>query len=160
MFRVLLDASGATELEAQTNMPLMLTMLEAFATEVRDEKLLFADGPATELSIPGAVFRGRKPDDEGPGGEWVVVVDGTVVGGGGILKHYNPPYGDLYMEVLESARRRGVGSFLIQEMRRACREAGRVPAARCDTTNEPSRRTLERGGMVPCGRLVAGRVRG
>jgi hypothetical protein len=38
-------------------------------------------------------------------------VDGAVAGKGGILFHYNQPYGDMYMEVHEPFRRRGFGGY-------------------------------------------------
>lgn len=158
LFHALVAGSGATHVEAQTNMPKMLAVLDACAEDVTVENLLFEDGPTTELRLPGAVFRERKAGDEGPEGEWVVEMGGSVVAAGGALDHYNPPFRDLYMEVLESARGRGVGSYLVQELRRVCREAGGVPAARCDPENEASKRTLERGGLTLCGELRAGRI--
>lgn len=72
--------------------------------------------------------------------------------------HYNPPYGDIYMEVAERYRRRGFGSYLVQELKRICRESGRVPAARTGQDNVASRRTLERAGLLPCARILRARV--
>jgi len=101
--------------------------------------------------------RARLPDiAEGP---WIVEEKGEVLGAGGLLTHYNPPYADLYMEVVNSARRRGVGSYLVQELRHVCAEQGLRPAARCDPKNHASRRTLERGGFKPCGEILAGALR-
>ena len=74
------------------------------------------------------------------------------------MSHYNPPYADLYMEVIPEARGRGIGSFLVQELRRVCRESGRIPAARCDPANEASKKALLRGGLVAVGSIVAGEV--
>ena len=73
------------------------------------------------------------------GGEWVLEVAGTAVGKGGILFHYNPPYGDIYMEVDEPHRDRGYGGYLVQELKRLCRELGGLPGARYDPTNIASR---------------------
>jgi GNAT superfamily N-acetyltransferase len=53
-----------------------------------------------------------------PVGDWGVEVGGAVVGTGGFFLPYNPPYGDLYMEVAPDLRRRGYGSYLIQELTR------------------------------------------
>jgi GNAT superfamily N-acetyltransferase len=167
MFERLLAASGATHIEAQTNVPLMATMLRNFATEIHAENILFAEGGSTELPGPeGAVFRHVREDGElaifehhhEPGGDWVIEAGGEIVATGGFLTHYNPPYADLYMEVAESKRRRGFGSYLIQELKRVCYEAGKMPAARCDVANVASRRTLERGGLAVCGEIVVGRV--
>ncbi len=159
MFRELLTASAATHIEAQTNMPLMLAMLRAHALDIREENILFEDGCATDLRCPGGMFRRATRGDLGPEGEWVIDLDGRIVAAGGVLRHYNPPYGDIYMEVSESARRQGFGSYLVQELKRVCRAAGNEPAARCDPSNVASRRTLEKAGFVVCGRLLAGEVR-
>jgi GNAT superfamily N-acetyltransferase len=72
------------------------------------------------------------------------------------MTHYNPPYGDLYMEVDERFRRRGYGSYLIQELKRVSYEAGLVPAARCNVANGASRATLQKAGLLPCARLLSG----
>ena len=84
--------------------------------------------------------------------------DGAIMAAGGFLCHYNPPYGDVYMEVAEAARSKGFGSYLVQEVKRVCYEAGRRPAARCNPDNPGSRRTLERAGLLPCGRLLVAEV--
>jgi RimJ/RimL family protein N-acetyltransferase len=81
-----------------------------------------------------------------------------VVGTGGFLLHYNPPFADVYMEVAAPHRRRGVGSFLVQGVIRECFLAGRVPAARCALENVGSRATLTRAGLRVCGYMLAGRV--
>jgi len=86
----------------------------------------------------------------------VVDIDGRVAASGGVLFHYNRPYGDIYLDVEEPFRRRGVGSFLVQELKRACYEGGHVPAARCNTGNVASQRTLQRAGFVPCGHILKG----
>ncbi len=156
--RELVSVSGATHIEAQTNMPGMLRLLHACATDVAEEHVLFTEGARTDLGCTGATFRRRaEGDDDAPDGDWVVSIGGRAVAAGGVLTHYNRPYGDLYLEVREDFRGRGIGSWLVQELRRVAREAGHVPAARCDPKNDASRRTLERGGLVVCGSLLAGR---
>lgn len=65
---------------------------------------------------------------------------------------------DDHMEVAGPHRRQGFGSYLVQELKRICREEGRTPAARCHQDNAASRRTLQRAGMFPCGRIVRGRL--
>jgi len=87
-----------------------------------------------------------------------VEVEGKVAATGGILFHYNRPYGDIYMDVAESFRRRGLGSFLVQELKRVCYEGGNIPAARCNPGNIASRRTLQKAGFVPCGNILNGSV--
>src|SRR5262245_42865620 len=164
MFRELLTASQATHVEAQTNNPLMLLMLYDCAKNIIAENILFQDAGATQLACPNGVFRLAAPEDAGaifphlrePVGKWVVEARGAVVATGGFLCHYNPPYGDIYMEVAEPARRQGFGSYLVQELKRVCYEAGKKPAARCNPDNVGSRRTLEKAGFLPCGRLLVG----
>jgi len=168
IFRELLKVSGATHVEAQTNSALPLEMLRDFGTNERVEKVLFGDGPSTTLSSPeDSAFRERRESD-GPGmfgrpeevlAQWVIEAGREIVAAGGFLTHYNPPYGDIFMETSESARRRGFGSYLVQELRRVCREAGRMPAARCDPANEASRKTLLKGGMRICGELLVAEAR-
>jgi GNAT superfamily N-acetyltransferase len=60
------------------------------------------------------------------------------------------------MKVGEPYRNRGLGSFLVQELKRNCYEGGSVPAARCNPKNIASRRTLQKAGFVPCGHIVYG----
>jgi GNAT superfamily N-acetyltransferase len=91
-----------------------------------------------------------------PAGDWLIEYDGAIVATGGIALHYNPPYGDLFMEVNEPFRKRGFGSYLIQELKRVCYEMGRVPAARCDAVNAASRATLQKAGLFPCARMLSG----
>ena len=52
----------------------------------------------------------------------------------------------------------GFGSYLVQELKRVCYEAGKKPAARCNADNVASRRTLQKAGFLPCGRLLVGDV--
>jgi GNAT superfamily N-acetyltransferase len=98
------------------------------------------------------------PDTDAEERQWrrVVEIDGQVAASGGVLFHYNRPYGDIYMDVEESFRRRGLGAFLVQELKRLCYEGGHVPAARCNPTNVASRRTLQRAGFVPCAHILKG----
>jgi GNAT superfamily N-acetyltransferase len=62
------------------------------------------------------------------------------------------------MEVEETSRRKGYGSYLIQEIKRVCYAAGKKPAARCGPENIASRRTLEKAGFRVCGHLLVGEI--
>lgn len=166
IFRELLSVSQATHIQAQTNMPLMLLMLYDCAHHITSEAILFADAATTQLECPEGVFRRATAADQPsifththePVGEWVIETDSGIVATGGFLTHYNPPYADIFMEVSPAARRQGVGSYLVQELKRICYEAGKKPAARCNPDNLASRRTLEKAGFLPCGRLLVGEV--
>jgi GNAT superfamily N-acetyltransferase len=127
--------------------------------DLTGDTILFGAGPSNGLRSDGA-FRPRRRSDRvfehhaEPVGDFVVEARGEVVATGGFLLHYNPPFADLYMEVRSDARRRGYGSFLIQETITECYLAGRVPAARTSIDNVASQRTLARGGLRECGRML------
>jgi GNAT superfamily N-acetyltransferase len=166
IFREALATTRATHIEAQTNLPLMLLMLYDCATNITREAILFHDGLTTHLACPGGVLRRATPADTSlifphqhePVGEWLIEVEGMIVATGGFYTHYNPPYADIFMEVAASARRQGYGSYLVQELKRLCYEAGKLPAARCHPSNIASRRTLQKAGLLPCANLLAGEV--
>ena len=166
VFREVLKVSQATHIEAQTNIPLMLLMLYDCAKNITGGPILFADAFTTNLTCPDVKFRRARPEDsisdpvQSPeaGEDWVLLANGGIVATGGFLCHYNPPYGDVFMEVVESQRQKGYGSFMVQELKRVCYEAGKKPAARCNPDNVASRRTLQKAGFLPCGRLLMGEV--
>lgn len=152
LFATLLAASEATAIKAQTNDTLLTVMLHARAQNIVSEKIVFEDKLTTAHAAEGAVLRQRgEPDND-----WVLEMNGEVAAKGGILYHYNRPYGDIYMEVVEAWRRRGLGCYLVQELKRVCYERGSIPCARCDPANEASRRTLQKAGFVPCAHILTG----
>jgi GNAT superfamily N-acetyltransferase len=165
LFDAFLTTSSARFLEIQSNAVLLTVMLFARSRDVASEKIVFHDGVTTTLPANGASFRRVTPlaevktcvEQRQGGGEWVLELDGAVVATGGILFHYNRPYGDIYMEVSEPFRRRGFGSYLVQELKRVCREdLASIPCARCDTGNIASRQTLQKAGFVPCAHMLTG----
>ncbi|HSB60484.1 MAG TPA: GNAT family N-acetyltransferase [Vicinamibacteria bacterium] len=164
LFRELLGASGARRIECQSNDMLLSAMLYEFSRDISADVALFEDHAVTDHAVPGAEFRPRSDSDEvfghqvEPVGDYVVAAAGEVVATGGFLLHYNEPFADLHMEVREDRRRRGFGSFLLQELKKECYLAGRVPAARCDLRNEASRAALVKAGLRVCGFMLAGTV--
>jgi GNAT superfamily N-acetyltransferase len=166
MFRRLVAESGARWIEAQTNDALLCDLLRAHATDVSEQHLLFEDGWTTSLTCDGARLEPLSPETRArvfahevePVGDWGVVVAEEVVATGGLLTHYNRPYADLFMEVAAPYRRRGYGSWLVQELKRVAVAAGHVPAARCRPRNVASARTLERAGMVKRAAILRGRL--
>jgi GNAT superfamily N-acetyltransferase len=167
LFEAFLEATRPLAFEVQSNDLLLTALAITFARELATEKVVFRDNETTSHTIPGATMRCLTPAAEiqeamavrAGGGEWALEVAGTAVGKGGILFHYNPPYGDIYMEVDELHRRRGYGGYLVQELKRLCRELGGIPGARCDTTNTASRRTLQGAGLVPYAHILIGAFR-
>ena len=192
--RAFLQESGASHIEAQTNLPMLFTLLLQASASSDDtlpsanesghpitfhiENYLFADDHAANLPPPtwkpgdSCVFRSLEEGEAErvfahhgePVGAWGIEGDADdgqgrrILATGGFLTHYNPPYADLFMEVDAVARRKGVGAYLIQELKRVCYEAGYLPAARCDFSNTASRRTLQRAGFAVCGQIVSSAV--
>jgi GNAT superfamily N-acetyltransferase len=164
LFSVLLAAGGVNRIETQSNDSLLTAMLHTFAHDVMSESILYHDKLTTALAPAGAFFRRATCSDDSqiPADQLlshgVVEISGAIAAKGGILFHYNRPYGDIYMEVAEPFRRRGIGSFLVQELKRVCYEQGNVPSARCNPKNVASRKTLQKAGFVPCGHILIGSV--
>lgn len=164
LFRALLQASGAVSIEVQSNATLITVMLHTFARDVVSESIVFRDKLLTTLVQPSVTFRlpteDEEPDltDEQRKYRGVIEVDGQIAAKGGVLFHYNRPYGDIYMDVDEPFRRRGLGSFIVQELKRMCYEGGHIPAARCSPTNIASQRTLQKAGLVPYAHILTGRL--
>lgn len=160
MFGALLSASLVSHIECQSNDELLTLLLLKFGRNIRSDVALFEDHVTTNLVVPGATVRRRLPTEpmfdhkDEPEGDYVVDVDGTIVASGGFLLHYNPPFADLYMETRADARRRGYASLLLQEVKKACYEAGRVPAARTNLDNYGSRAALTKAGMRICGFML------
>ena len=154
VFEALRETSGADAIETQTNDVILTAMLHTWAHDVVSEKIIFEDNLTTTYRVPGAALRKREPE-----GDWMLLeVGGEVAATGGILFHYNRPYGDIWMEVAEPFRGRGFGTYVVQELKRICYEGGNVPCARCNTENVASRKTLQKAGFVPCAHLLHGKL--
>jgi len=167
LFGAFVAASGARFIEIQTNDTLLTAMLLTWSTDAVSERIVFHDRIMTGLPSHGAALRRVTSLEEARrcverrqgGGEWVLELEGTTVATGGILFHYNRPYGDIYMEVLEPYRRRGFGSYLVQELKKVCyEELNGIPCARCSVTNVASRKTLQKAGLVPCAHILTGSI--
>jgi GNAT superfamily N-acetyltransferase len=164
-FSELLRSSGATFIECQSNDLLLTSLLYQYGENINSGVVLFKQGATSLLSINKIIFRKRLEADivfehrAEPVGDYVLELNKEIVATGGFLLHYNFPFADLYMEVKEEHRRKGLGSFLIQELKKQCYLAGRVPAARCDMRNIASRATLLKGGLEIAGFMLLGRVK-
>jgi GNAT superfamily N-acetyltransferase len=162
LFELFLEASGARLMEIQSNDGLLAVMLHTYARDVCSEKIVFRDGVTTALAPNGAILQRVTPDEETQiaiaqrqgGTEWRLQMGEETVATGGILFHYNEPYGDIYMEVVEQFRRRGLGAFLVQELKRVAYGLGSIPCARCSPDNVASRKTLQKAGFVPYAHIL------
>jgi GNAT superfamily N-acetyltransferase len=168
LFETFVQASGARLMEIQSNDTLLAVMLHTYARDIWSEKIVFADHLATALPANGAVLRQQTPDEEirlsiaerAGQAEWLLHVDGQSAGNGAILFHYNRPYCDLAMEISEPFRRRGFGSYLVQELKRAAYQLESLPSARCSPDNVASRKTLQKAGLVPFAHILNGSIPG
>jgi len=162
LFAGLRKACGAMRMEVQSNDVLTTTMFHTYTKNVEAESVLFKDDATKNFVPDGAIFRTATEADglDISTGQlpWhgVVELESSVAATGGILFHYNRPYGDIYMEVREEFRRRGLGAFIVQELKRVCYEGGFKPGARCGPANIASQRTLQRAGFVPYGHILVG----
>jgi GNAT superfamily N-acetyltransferase len=164
----LIAVSGARRIEAQTNDVLLALMTYDCAVDLTSDTILFADSATTSHAPPNAVLRRISEADRAtvfahsvePVGDWGLVHEGEIAATGGVFYHYNPPHGDVYMEVAAPHQRKGLGTYLVQELKRICSETGSIPAARCHEDNLASRRTLQRAGLLPCARILRGRIAG
>jgi GNAT superfamily N-acetyltransferase len=168
LFEAFVEASGARLMEIQSNETLLAVMLHTYARDIWSEKIVFADQLTTALPANGAVLQPLTSDEEirlsigerAGQAEWLLQVDGQSAGNGAILFHYNHPYCDLAMDIAEPFRRRGFGSYLVQELKRAAYQLGSLPCARCSPDNVASRKTLQKAGLVPFAHMLNGSIPG
>jgi GNAT superfamily N-acetyltransferase len=162
LFEALRNVCGAIRMDIQSNDVLTAAMFHTYGRNVLAESVLFKDEVTTSFVPPGATFRTATEADgldispkQIP---WhgVVELEGKVAATGGILFHYNRPYGDIFMDVREEFRRHGLGAFIVQELKRVCYEGGFRPGARCNPKNIPSQRTLQKAGFVPYANILVG----
>jgi GNAT superfamily N-acetyltransferase len=164
LFNALRAAGEATGMEIQSNDRIITVMLHVFASDIKTDAIVFEDKLTTSLIIDGAqlIQRGEPTlnwfNRDCVNQDWALELGGTAAATGGILYHYNRPYGDVYMEVAENFRRQGLGSYLVQELKRICYEGGSVPAARCNPNNVASRKTLQKAGFAPYANLLTGKL--
>jgi GNAT superfamily N-acetyltransferase len=64
------------------------------------------------------------------------------------------PYADLGMVVARSYRGRGVGSFLLTQLKKHCYEAGWKPICSCEVSNRASKKAIEKAGFLSEQRMV------
>jgi GNAT superfamily N-acetyltransferase len=163
-FRNLVKAAHPIWIECQSNDFGMFSMLCEFGLGIVANAALFRDIGLTKLQIPGATFRKRRAGETAfehtlePLGEYVLDLDGDIMATGGFFTHYNPPFADLYVEVKQEFQCKGLGAFMLQEIKKECYRAHKVPAARCAVENETSKSALRKAGMEICGYMLSGKI--
>ncbi len=165
LFQELILASNVKFIECQSNDILLPSLIFEFAININSTVILFSDHAVTHLAVPDIVFKKRINEDslfehkDEPEGSHVIISNGEVIATGGFLLHYNMPFSDIYMEVREDQRKKGIGSYLIQELKRESYVAGRVPAARCNIENQASKSCLIKAGFKVAGFMMSGIVK-
>lgn len=165
LFSTLLKSSKAKYIECQSNDLLLTSMQYEFAKDINADVVLFEDCVTTRHKKYEVIFRLRKAGDNVFGkkasdaGAYILEKGGEIIADGGFLLHYNIPFADLYMEVKKEYQNQGYGSFILQELKRECYLANRIPAARCNMTNKASKATLIKAGMRVCGFMLTGKVK-
>ncbi len=165
-FEAFVAASGAQFFEVQTSDLLLAVMLHTFGSDLASEKIVFRDELTTSLPAQGTTLKRITSEEESVccfqeragKSEWSLELNAKAVGSGALLFHYNSPYCDVAMEITEEYRRRGLGAYLVQELKRIAYEMGGIPAARCDPKNVASRKTLQKAGLVPFASIMVGKI--
>jgi GNAT superfamily N-acetyltransferase len=149
-------------IESQSNDLCLSPMLYEYAQNIRAEAILFEDHFKTDHAIPGTVFRRRKAEDQmgEDDSDYVLECSGVIAASGGLMLNYNMPYADIYMQVREPFRGQGMGSLMVQELKKEAYLTGRVPAARCNIRNQVSKATLLKAGFRVCGFRLKGDLKG
>jgi len=164
-FLELIYASKASYIICQSNDLLLSSLLFEFAQNINADTILLQEDFTSSIYIENIIFRKRSDNDivfehkAEPVGDYVLELNKEVVATGGFLLHYNIPFADLYMEVREDCRRKGFGSLLIQEIKKQCYLAGRVPSARTGLKNIASRKTLIKAGFKISGYMLLGGIK-
>ena len=144
--------------ECQTNDAFTSEMVFLFGEQLQPEAVLFKDVTATAFTLPGVHMESTETTP-GHHYQYALYLNGETIATGGMLLNYNFPYADLYYDVPEPFRRKGYGAFLTQELKKAARALGRVPAARCNVRNLASRALLLKAGFEVGGFLLNGKIK-
>ncbi|HEX2629611.1 MAG TPA: GNAT family N-acetyltransferase [Chitinophagaceae bacterium] len=159
-FEQLARTSGAVYAEVQTNDSNLAPLFFRYTNNIKAEAVLFEEDKETSLHVTGAIFREKIIADniEDNDTKHVAEYNGEVAGSGGLMLNYNHPYADIYMDIKEPFRGKGLGGFLVQELKKEAYRLGRVPAARCNIDNSISRATLQKAGLRICGYRLKGTI--
>lgn len=69
-------------------------------------------------------------------------------------KTHGGQYGDIGMCVAESYWRKGIGTYIVDQLKDHCYSKGVIPMAACDVQNIASRKTLEKSGLITNHRII------
>jgi GNAT superfamily N-acetyltransferase len=183
IFRWIILTYGIQHAIASTIEPLYFSLCLDCQKNITLHSYLFRDNQPKELSsgLSKSLFRKaevRELDDivrfyqaniEGLG-EWnaaflnarlnheelfVLYDQQTLVAAGECIpSQKQPPYADLGMVVARLSRGRGLGSFLLTQLKKHCYEAGWKPICSCEASNRASKKAIEKAGFLSEQRIV------
>lgn len=183
LFKQFAEATGATGVQARTNDTGLLLLLYECTQDIVPGQYYFVDAETTHYAAPDVRYRPITLDDldmltpimtsdqgwpfEVPDraalAHWIetrkgrmLEGDGGVTAIGAILTNYNPPFATLGMVVMRHCRRRGYGTYLLQELKRETYAIAKIPRADCAVWNTASRATLLRAGFDIHARALRG----
>lgn len=182
IFRWIISTYGIQYAITSTIEPLYFSLCLDVQKSITLHSYLFRDHKRIELSsdLSNSVFRKAKKselndimrfDQANTGsGEWIeaflqerlsreelfVLYDRQtlVATGECIPSQKQPPYADLGMVVAQSYRRRGLGSFILTQLKKHCYEAGWKPICSCEASNLASKKAIEKAGFISEQRIV------
>ena len=125
-FEAFVAASGAHFFEVQTSDVPLTVMLHTYGSDLASESIVFRDELTTSLPVQGAALKRITSEKESMccfqeragKSEWALQLNAKRVGSGALLFHYNHPYCDIAMEIDKEYRGRGLGAYLVQELKR------------------------------------------
>ena len=151
----------AAFIECQGNDTSLYPMLYENAQNINAEAILFREHFQTDFSIAGTALYKKDSEEKSNKDDrrFILKKDDEVVATGGLMLNYNIPYADIYYEVNEQYRRKGYGTLIVQELKKAAYLLGRLPAARCNINNQISKATLLKAGFIICGHILTGELK-
>jgi RimJ/RimL family protein N-acetyltransferase len=183
IFQWMLSTYGIQRATASTIEPLYFSLCLDVQSTITLHSYLFRDHQPRVLSsgLNASLFRKADTSEiddivrfyhantEGPG-EWIAAFVNArlthdelfvlsdqhtlVAAGECIPSQKQPPYADLGMIVARSYRGRGVGSFVLTQLKNHCYEAGWKPICSCEAANHASKKAIEKAGFISEQRIV------
>lgn len=183
IFRWIISAYGIRNAIASTIEPLYFSLCLDVQRSITPHSYLFRDNQRRELPSGLSKSIVRKAEEReladiarfyrantDGSGEWIdgflkthlsrrelfVLYDHQtlVAAGECIPSEKQPPYADLGMVVAQAYRGRGVGSFLLAQLKQHCYEAGWRPICSCEASNLASKKAIEKAGFISEHRMV------
>jgi GNAT superfamily N-acetyltransferase len=183
IFRWVLSTHTIRHAITSTREPLYFSLCLDMQASIVPHSYLFRDHRHVERSscLSGSTFRKAKKREfsdiahfysaniEGPG-DWIeaflherfkheelfVLYDQHTLAATGecIPSQKQPPYADLGMIVAQAYRGRGLGSFMLVQLKKHCYEVGWKPICSCAADNHASKKAIEKAGFLSDQRMV------